>query len=238
MKAKLIAIALAGLLGAGTIGTAAAAAIGNGVVVYDPTSLAKTLEEMANQLDQLKQQLATQKATYESLAKTTNIGDLLDTSTSSLANNLPDDWQKVYSDAMNSSSSVTGSVNSMMSKVNNEIDDLSPADALKLMNQRLSEKGAYDRVVAEKAYNNQMQELSDMQALTDQISTTKDVKEVADLQARIQTAQGAIQGEQAKLNLMSMLQDAQDKIYEQQRERAVRRNNYGINNEINPAPMN
>ena len=77
-----------------------------------------------------------------------------------------------------------------------------------------------------------------MQALTDQISTTKDVKEVADLQARIQTAQGAIQGEQAKLNLMSMLQDAQDKIYEQQRERAVRRNNYGINNEINPAPMN
>ncbi|ECI4769447.1 TPA: type IV secretion system protein [Salmonella enterica subsp. enterica serovar Potsdam] len=236
MKAKLIAIALAGLLGAGTIGTAAA--IGNGVVVYDPTSLAKTLEEMANQLDQLKQQLATQKATYESLAKTTNIGDLLDTSTSSLANNLPDDWQKVYSDAMNSSSSVTGSVNSMMNKVNNEIDDLSPADALKLMNQRLSEKGAYDRVVAEKAYNNQMQELSDMQALTDQISTTKDVKEVADLQARIQTAQGAIQGEQAKLNLMSMLQDAQDKIYEQQRERAVRRNNYGINNEINPAPMN
>lgn len=236
MKAKLIAIALAGLLGAGTIGTAAA--IGNGVVVYDPTSLAKTLEEMANQLDQLKQQLATQKATYESLAKTTNIGDLLDTSTSSLANNLPDDWQKVYSDAMNSSSSVTGSVNSMMNKVNNEIDDLSPADALKLMNQRLSEKGAYDRVVAEKAYNNQMQELSDMQALTDQISTTKDVKEVADLQARIQTAQGAIQGEQAKLNLMSMLQNAQDKIYEQQRERAVRRNNYGINNEINPAPMN
>ncbi|CAI2794149.1 MULTISPECIES: type IV secretion system protein [Enterobacterales] len=236
MKAKLIAIALAGLLGAGTIGTAAA--IGNGVVVYDPTSLAKTLEEMANQLDQLKQQLATQKATYESLAKTTNIGDLLGTSTSSLANNLPDDWQKVYSDAMNSSSSVTGTVNSMMNKVNNEIDDLSPADALKLMNQRLSEKGAYDRVVAEKAYNNQMQELSDMQALTEQISTTKDVKEVADLQARIQTAQGAIQGEQAKLNLMSMLQDAQDKIYEQQRERAVRRNNYGINNEINPAPMN
>lgn len=236
MKAKLIAIALAGLLGAGTIGTAAA--IGNGVVVYDPTSLAKTLEEMANQLDQLKQQLATQKATYESLAKTTNIGDLLDTSTSSLANNLPDDWKKVYSDAMNSSSSVTGSVSSMMNKVNNEIDDLSPADALKLMNQRLSEKGAYDRVVAEKAYNNQMQELSDMQALTEQISTTKDVKEVADLQARIQTAQGAIQGEQAKLKLMSMLQESQDKLYEAQRERAVRRNNYGVNNEINPAPMN
>lgn len=233
MKAKLIAIALAGLLGAGTIGTASAIE-GTGVVVYDPTGVAKMLD----QIKQLEQQLATQKATYESLAKTTKIGNLLGSSTSALADNLPDDWQKVYSDAMNSSSSVTGSVNSMMNKVNNEIDDLSPADALKLMNQRLSEKGAYDRVVAEKAYNNQMQELSDMKALTEEISNTKDVKEVADLQARIQTAQGAIQGEQAKLKLMSMLQESQDKLYESQRERAVRRNNYGVNNEINPAPMN
>lgn len=235
MKAKLIAIALAGLLGAGTIGTAAA--IGNGVVVYDPTSLAKTLEEMANQLDQLKQQLATQKATYESLAKTTNIGDLLDTSTSSLANNLPDDWKKVYSDAMNSSSSVTGDVQSMVGDFNSEVDDMNPSDAIKALNKKLAEKGAYDRVIAEKAYNNQMQELSDMQELTEQISTTKDVKEVADLQARIQTAQGAIQGEQAKLKLMSMLQESQDKLYEAQRERAVGNFIYGTDGGHNPAPL-
>ena len=234
MKAKLIAIALAGLLGAGTIGTASAIE-GTGVVVYDPTSLAKTLEEMANQLDQLKQQLATQKATYESLAKTTNIGDLLDTSTSSLANNLPDDWKKVYSDAMNSSSSVTGDVQSMVGDFNSEVDDMNPSDAIKALNKKLAEKGAYDRVIAEKAYNNQMQELSDMQALTEQISTTKDVKEVADLQARIQTAQGAIQGEQAKLKLMSMLQESQDKLYEAQRERAVGNFIYGSDGGHNPA---
>ncbi|HHX7946193.1 TPA: type IV secretion system protein, partial [Klebsiella pneumoniae] len=201
------------------------------------TSLAKTLEEMANQLDQLKQQLATQKATYESLAKTTNIGDLLDTSTSSLANNLPDDWKKVYSDAMNSSSSVTGDVQSMVGDFNSEVDDMNPSDAIKALNKKLAEKGAYDRVIAEKAYNNQMQELSDMQALTEQISTTKDVKEVADLQARIQTAQGAIQGEQAKLKLMSMLQESQDKLYEAQRERAVGNFIYGSDGGHNPAPL-
>lgn len=192
---------------------------------------------MANQLDQLKQQLATQKATYESLAKTTNIGDLLDTSTSSLANNLPDDWKKVYSDAMNSSSSVTGDVQSMVGDFNSEVDDMNPSDAIKALNKKLAEKGAYDRVIAEKAYNNQMQELSDMQALTEQISTTKDVKEVADLQARIQTAQGAIQGEQAKLKLMSMLQESQDKLYEAQRERAVGNFIYGTDGGHNPAPL-
>ncbi|EOM3711875.1 type IV secretion system protein [Escherichia coli O160:H34] len=232
MKAKLIAIALAGLLGAGTIGTASAIG-GTGVVVYDPTGVAKMLD----QIEQLKQQLATQKATYESLAKTTDIGNLLGSSTSALAKNLPDDWKKVYSDAMNSTSSVTGDVQSMVGDFNSEIDDMNPSDAIKALNKKLAEKGAYDRVIAEKAYNNQMQELSDMQELTEQISTTKDVKEVADLQARIQTAQGAIQGEQAKLKLMSMLQESQDKLYEAQRDRAVGNFIYGTDGGHNPAPL-
>ena len=154
-----------------------------------------------------------------------------------MANNLPDDWKKVYSDAMNSSSSVTCDVQSMVGDFNSEVDDMNPSDAIKALNKKLAEKGAYDRVIAEKAYNNQMQELSDMQALTEQISTTKDVKEVADLQARIQTAQGAIQGEQAKLKLMSMLQESQDKLYEAQRERAVGNFIYGSDGGHNPAPL-
>lgn len=230
MKHKLTAITLAIFLSVSAIEYANA----EGVLVFDP----KAIIEMGNQIEQLKQQLATQKATYESLAKTTDIGNLLGSSTSAIAKNLPDDWRNVYSDAMNSTSSVTGDVQSMVGDFNSEVDDMNPSDAIKTLNKKLAEKGAYDRVIAEKAYNNQMQELSDMQELTEQISTTKDVKEVADLQARIQTAQGAIQGEQAKLKLMSMLQESQDKLYEAQRERAVRRNNYGINNEINPAPMN
>ncbi|MBL0875082.1 type IV secretion system protein [Serratia nevei] len=229
MKSKLAAITLAIFLSVGAIENVNA----EGILVFDP----KAIIEMGNQIEQLKQQLATQKATYESLAKITNIGDLLDTSTSSLANNLPADWRKVYSDAMNSSSSVTGDVQSMIGDFNSEVDDMSPSDAIKALNKKLAEKGAYDRVIAEKAYNNQMQELSDMQALTEQISTTKDVKEVADLQARIQTAQGAIQGEQAKLKLMSMLQESQDKLYEAQRERAVGNFIYGTDGGHNPAPL-
>ncbi|HHP2104846.1 TPA: type IV secretion system protein, partial [Klebsiella pneumoniae] len=73
----------------------------------NPTELAKQVEQlqqMAQQLEQLKSQLQTQKNMYESMAKTTNLGDLLGTSTSTLANNLPDNWKEIYSDAMNSSS--------------------------------------------------------------------------------------------------------------------------------------
>lgn len=196
-----------------------------GIIVSNPTELIKQgeqLEQMAQQLEQLKSQLETQKNMYESMAKTTNLGDLLGTSTNTLANNLPDNWKEVYSDAMNSSSSVTPSVNSMMGQFNAEVDDMTPSEAIAYMNKKLAEKGAYDRVMAEKAYNNQMQELSDMQALTEQIKSTPDLKSIADLQARIQTSQGAIQGEQAKLNLMNMLQQSQDKLLRAQKDRATR----------------
>ncbi len=108
-----------------------------------------------------------------------------------------------------------------MGQFNAEVDDMTPSEAITYMNKKLAEKGAYDRVMAEKAYNNQMQELTDMQELTEQIKTTPDLKSIADLQARIQTSQGAIQGEQAKLNLMNMLQQSQDKLLRAQKERAT-----------------
>lgn len=236
MKGKLVKVCGIGAIFM-TIGLAQHA--NAAVIVEDPTSIAKEaqqLTEMVNQLEQLKQQLATQKSMYESLAHATNLGDLLNSSTGSLMNNLPDDWQKVYSDAMNSSSSITGSVDSMMGQFNGQIDDMEPADAIKFINQKLNEKGAYDRVMAEKSYDNEMQELNDMQDLTEQINSTTDVKAIADLQARIQTAQGAIQGEQAKLQLMNMLQDSQDKLLKAQKDRAVHNFVFGTGDDTTKSP--
>ncbi|WP_309600366.1 type IV secretion system protein, partial [Klebsiella pneumoniae] len=89
---------------------------------------------------------------------------------------------------------------------------------------------------AEKAYNNQMQELTDMQELTEQIKTTPDLKSIADLQARIQTSQGAIQGEQAKLNLMNMLQQSQDKLLRAQKERATHNFVFGTGGDVTASP--
>ncbi|ELT8232570.1 type IV secretion system protein [Salmonella enterica] len=229
-----LSVAAALLIFSGTVQVASAA-----IIVEDPTSIAKEaqqLTEMANQLEQLKQQLATQKNMYESLAHATDLGNLLDSSTGNLIGNLPDNWEKVYSDAMNSSSSITGSVDSMMGQFNGQIDDMQPADAIKFINKQMSEKGAYDRVTAEKSYDNEMQELNDMQSLTEQINGTSDVKAIADLQARVQTAQGAIQGEQAKLQLMSMLQDSQDKLLKAQKDRAVHNFVFGTGDDATRSP--
>ncbi|MEX3614087.1 MAG: type IV secretion system protein, partial [Burkholderia gladioli] len=54
--------------------------------------------------------------------------------------------------------------------------------------------------------------------------------------ARIQTAQGAIHGEQAKLALMAMGQRSQQQLLEQQQNLARKRYLYGEDNEPNSSP--
>jgi len=193
------------------------------LITNDPVNLAQNVEQvrqMVAQVEQLKQQLAQQKAQYEALTGNSGLGSLLNGSISDLSGNLPADWKSVYSDAMNSNSSITGSAGQMLSEFDSQIDNMGSGEALNFINQKMREKGAYDRVMAEKAYNNQMRELKDMEALTNQIDSTTDMKQISDLQARIQTASGAIQGENTKLHLMGMLQQSQDKMLQEQKARA------------------
>ena len=204
------------------------------VIVNDPTAITK----MLTQIENLKNQLAVQKQTFESLAHTTDLGSLLNDQTSELAGNLPSNWESVYNDALNSTSSVTGTVSSMVDRYNSAIDDMSPQDAITYVNKQLAQKGSADRAMAAKAYNNEMAELDSMQQLQEEIAKTQDMKSIADLQARIQTAQGAIQGEQAKLQLMSMLQSSQDKIYQEQMDRASANFNFGTTDSNKPASIN
>ena len=194
------------------------------LVVNDPANLAQALEQvtlMTQQIEQLKSQLL--KQTLASLTGSSGIGNLLNGDISTLKGNLPSDWTQVYSDAMNSSSGITSSAQSMLKEFQSQIDGMNRSEAMSFIKQKLAEKGAYDRVMAQNAYNNEMAELNNIQELTNQIDSTTDMKQIADLQARIQTAQGAIQGEQTKLQLMAMLQTSQDKILQEQKQYAQKR---------------
>jgi len=209
------------------------------VVVADPAGIVQqtaTVKNLLEQLANLKEQLNTQKGMYGAMTGAGGYGSMRSDSTSTLQKNLPADWSRVYSDAMNNDSSITGSVRDMMGQFDQELASMSRSDALDLVRKRMTEKGAYDRVMAEQAYNNQMRELQDIEALTQQIDSTKSQKEISDLSARIQTASGAIQGEQTKLQLMSILQQSQDKMYQQQQEKAVRRYVIGDDDDTFEAP--
>jgi type IV secretion system protein VirB5 len=161
---------------------------------------------------------------------------MLSGDTSLLRGNLPSNWNQVYADAMNSNSSVSGSASSILSSFQGQINGMGRTDALAFINQKLEEKGATDRAMGMQSYNNEMAELNNIQALTDQIDQTTTPKEIMDLQARIQTAQGSIQGEQAKLRLMAMLQQSQDKLLQQQQALAVQRYTIGTSADDNTTP--
>ncbi|CAZ15882.1 probable conjugal transfer protein (plasmid) [Xanthomonas albilineans] len=201
--------------------------------------LANTIQQisyMTKQLAEAKAQVQQLKQQYEALTGSSGMGNLLPNSASTLRENLPENWSKVYSDAMNSSSSITDSAKQLLGKFDYQIANMGRGDALTFIRQQMREKGAYDRTMAETAYNNQMHELQDIETLTRQIDSTTSMKQIADLQARIQTAQGAIQGEAAKLQLMSMLQTSQDRLLQSQQENAVRRYTIGEEGEDFTSP--
>src|SRR5260370_10842952 len=202
------------------------------VVTISPAELT----QMATQITTMKAQLQQAQQQYVALTGSSGIGSMLSGDTSLLSGNLPSNWNQVYADAMNSNSSVSGSASSILSSFQGQINGMGRTDALAFINQKLAEKGAADRAMGMQSYNNEMAELNNIHALTDQIDQTTTSKEIMDLQARIQTAQGSIQGEQAKLNLMSMLQQSQDKLLRQQQALAVQRYTIGTEADDNTTP--
>lgn len=216
---------------------AVSAAVHAQVVVTNPTSFAQTAENFLKEIENAKAQLRQAETQYAAITGSAgSYSSLLPTSITSLRNNLPTNWNSVYSDAMNSNSSVSGSASSILSQFDSQIRSMGRGDALTFIDKQLHQKGAYDRAMTEQAYNNQMQELNDMQTLTQQIGQATTQKQINDLQARIQTAQGSIQGEQAKLRLMAMGQQAQQQLLQQQKEIAQKRYLIGDDDEPNKAP--
>ncbi|TXC85486.1 type IV secretion system protein [Paraburkholderia azotifigens] len=207
------------------------------IITACPTCDLTVVTQAMQQIAQLKAQLDQARQQYEAI--TGSVGgysSMLPMSISSLRGNLPQNWSQVYSDAMNSTSSVSGSASSILSQFDNQIRGMGRGDALKFIDQQLHAKGAYDRAMTEQAYDNQMRELNDMQTLTQQIGQATTQKQIEDLQARIQTAQGAIHGEQAKLQLMAMGQQAQEQLLRQQQAIAQKRYLLGDDSETNTAP--
>lgn len=210
------------------------------IVVTNPLGQVQWLQQatmLTQQLTTMKSQLQTQQAQFAALTGSSGIGNLLSSDASSLKANLPSNWSQVYNDALNSGSSgynarSTQILNSITSKING----MGRGDALTYANSQIQQKGATDRAMGEQAYNNEMAELNNIQSLTSQIDSTTSAKEIADLQARISTARGAIEAEQTKLNLMAQLQASQDKILQQQQAQATLRHAIGTSSDDNTAP--
>lgn len=210
LKLKCAALAAAIVAAGGFFSPAAFAQIPVTDAADIAQNLANHVEDIAKftqQIQQAEAQVQQLQQTYTSLNGSSGIGNLF--RDPSLANMLPSNWQSVYSSVANGGySGITGSLQSILSEeqsVQNGTTDQAQANIM----QQQSQVAAYNKAMGESAYQSTIQRLNDLQGLTNSIDSETTPKQIMDLQARIQGEQAAIQNEQTKVQLMSMLQQAQ-----------------------------
>ena len=191
------------------------------IAVIDPAAIV----HLTNQITEMAKQLETQKAMLENL--TDGLGGWEYNSFGEYSGNLPKEWGDVYSDALGGDSIYSSEAQSLLDALKNEIQGMDDQEATRHIQERIRQKNAIDRVMMQRVYDNQQLELSQMEELARDIEGATTQREVQELQARIQTSQGAIQANHVKLQNMQMLQEAQSRLLEDQQEDAVMRRNFG-----------
>ncbi|MBW6533198.1 P-type DNA transfer protein VirB5 [Sphingomonas sp. RRHST34] len=171
------------------------------------------VDQMRQQLSQLQRTYSQLESTYKSATGSRGMGDIFNDRT--IRNNLPSNWQQVYDSAQRGGyAGISGSIdaiarqNQLSGTVNNGMGSI---------RQRQAALGATNKAVGMQAYAGAQARLNQLDQLTQQISRTQDPKAIAELQARIASEQGAMQNEQTKLQLMSMLQQSEADLVRQQK---------------------
>ena len=175
----------------------------------DITKYVSMIEQMKSQVQQLQQ-------TYNSLTGSSGIGSLFNES--QLEQMLPASWKNVYQSVENGGfSGISGSVSQILASQQQAMSS-SVDDNLKTIQQERAQNAAYDKAIGEAGYDMTMQRLNNIEGLTRQIDSETNPKQIMDLQARIQGEQAAIQNEQTKLQLIGMLQQAQQRLVSAQQD--------------------
>lgn len=203
-----------------------------GIPVFDAQNVVQAIATVARLEEEVQQEIRI----YQSTVGTRGFGALL--SNPVVANSLPSNWQSVYTAIQNGGyAGLTGSAQALRSA--NELyncQDQTGTD--RQVCERTLNKPFQDKAFGLQAYQAELQELSQIQNLMQQIDVTQDPKGVAELQARIQTESTAVGNEMTKLQLFRMLADSEDKlVIEQQSELVLSRarNTARLQDQMTPA---
>ncbi|EEP3373110.1 P-type DNA transfer protein VirB5 [Salmonella enterica] len=185
-----------------------------GIPVFDAAGLAQALQTVL----QLKQQIEEIKGLRSQLEGVRNMGDLLNQP--ELRNYLPTDWKNVYDQVKHGGyEGLDGSFNAI-EDAESVVGKTSEMSELK---QRQWESSVANKSMGEAAYSAALKRLDNIESLGRQINATQDAKASMDLQARIQQEQALIQNETSRLQLISMLQQAEKNITIE-KERQIQKN--------------
>ncbi len=181
----------------------------SGYPVFD----ASNFGQMVAAVRSLGQQVNQLHATYDALSGVRGLGDVL--YNPALRQFLPPEWTKVYDEAMaGGHAGITGPLQALRSaeRLTGSVQDAQARIAARSRNAALT-----DKAVGMRAFDGARARLAQIEQLMGQINLTRDPKGIAELQARIAVEQAAVQNETTKLQLVGMLQRAEERLIEQQK---------------------
>lgn len=199
-----------------------------GIPVIDASSLAQQIQQVVawgKQYQQMVQQLQQLQQQIDSVTGSRGFSSALNSAAFQQARRmLPQDAQTLLNLANGGS---YGNLANSINGIKQATTTLSTADfgSNKAADQWMNDlnRAANNKALSIEAYNSAQQRLSNLEYLISEISNTQDPKAIAELQARINVEQGLIQNEQAKIQAMAMLVDAEQQISEMQaREVSIR----------------
>lgn len=173
----------------------------------------KEIAEMQAQYEQLVQQYQQMQETHDSMNGSRGMGGLARSDYGFLAG----DWQSVMAEA-DYSSVLEASQIMDASQMGLSID----SDAMHVY-QSSQNQNALSLSISEQGYNQVSSRFHNLNNLLDKVNGATELKDIQDLQARIQGEQMLLQNEQNKIALLAHLQSGQREVLDQQsREVAIK----------------
>lgn len=189
--------------------TFAVAARAQGLPVFDSSSFG----QMVLSVKALGDQLTQLQATYQAVSGTRSLGAIF--YNPALRGYLPADWARVYDTA--AAGGYAGISGPLRAVQDGERFPGTVTDAQASITARSRTSAITDKAVGLRAFEGAQERLSQIEQLMRQINLTHDAKGVQEIQARIAVEQAAVQNETTKLQLVAMLQRAEERLIEQQK---------------------
>ncbi|MES4992429.1 P-type DNA transfer protein VirB5 [Phyllobacterium sp. 22229] len=197
-------------------GTASA----QGIPVIDKTAILRwtsQLDAMKEQYEALNQQISQAEQLFGSLNKLTDMADV-----ASLLNQpeirkaLPQDFAAIESLLSGNGSGVFGDAASKFLESNSTYQT-SANDFYAQELERIQKRNAGQMSLGQQIYDTATKRIEGIDQLRQQISSARDAKDIADLQARIQAESAFLQTDLLRMQGLQMVQQAQVQV-EQQRQ--------------------
>jgi type IV secretion system protein VirB5 len=177
--------------------------------VFDAASFSKLVESIRL----LEREVAELEATYRALSGSRGLGGVL--YNPALREYLPPDWMRVYDAA------AAGGYPGISGKLR-DIDRAerlsgTVAEQVAAVQERSRTAAETDKAVGLRAFDGARARLTEIESLMGKVNQTNDMKGAAEIEGRIAAEQAVVANEGTKLQLVAMLQQAEERLAREQR---------------------